>query len=101
MAVRPSNALMTVEDFLIACPEFEDTDLQLINDALQEAGEELDPCIWGILLASAHKYKTAHALASSPMGQNARLIIAPDGTTTYIKKFKELLLMVTMGGRVA
>lgn len=100
MPVRPTNSFLGYEDFVIACPEFADTDAILVNDALQEASSDLDPNTWGTLLATAHKYRTAMVLAESPMGQNARLLIG-DGTSTYEKKYKELLLTVTAGGRVS
>lgn len=96
------NKLLDSETFLLLCPEFADTDLQLIDLTLQEAGLEMDPIIWGNLLANGHKYLTAHKLCLSPMGQNARLVQPPGsgGTTTYFTHWHRLLLQVTSGGRV-
>lgn len=87
---------MTLEQFLIACPEFEDTDKQLIRATLNEAALELDTVQWGPLYDTGHKYLTAHKLAISPMGQNARLLNT-DGTSTYEKHFKALVMKLPLG----
>src|ERR1700747_2873142 len=92
---------LDAETFLLLCPEFADTDMQLIDLTLQEAALELEPSIWGAPLANGHKYLTAHKLTLSPMGQNARLVNANgEGITTYLTHWRQLLLKVTSGFRV-
>jgi hypothetical protein len=92
--------MLTLEQFLIACPEFGDTDLQLVLTTLNEAANEIDPCIAGPMVNSLHKYLTAHKLALSPMGQNARMLPG-DGMTTYLKHFNDIVRKLPLGINVA
>lgn len=96
----PGNALLTLEQFLLVCPEFADTDYKLIDLTLQEAAEEMDPVVWDVMLAAGHRYLTAHKLCMSPMGQNARLI-PQDGDTTYSRHFEKLVRKLPLGVGVA
>jgi len=97
---------MNIDQFLTAFPEFADTDASLVNAKLVEASLELDLTnTWGpfstpgqpqTVADTAHGYLTAHKLALSPMGQNARLI-PQDGVTTYKRHFDDLVRKTTIG----
>lgn len=102
-AAWPGNAFLTTEQFRIACPEFGDTDLKLVDDAVQEATMELDPGIWGYMLSAGHKYLIAHKLALSPSGQGVRLVKAKTGQgyTTYLTHFDELVKKLPASGGIA
>jgi hypothetical protein len=93
---------LTLEQFLILCPEFNDTDQELVRGVLWQTMNELDPDQWAGLLPNGHAMLTAHRLALSPAGQNARLMVqgAPGGSTTYWTQYTQMLLAVTSGGRV-
>ncbi len=99
----PGNALLTTEQFLIACPEFGATDFKLVDYTVKEAAEELDPQAWGQQLAAAHKYLTGHKLSTSPQGQGTRLILPKTGelTSTYMLEFRRLIAQLPMAGGLA
>lgn len=99
----PGNALLTTEQFCIVCPEFANTDRKLIDETVQEAAQELDPCVWGVMLAAGHKYLTAHKLALSPSGSNTRLILPKSGqaTTSYMTHFEELVKKLPIATGIA
>lgn len=90
---------VTVESFMAGNPEFSKTPQGLIAAKLAEAVLEVDPVIWGRLTDTGVTYLTAHKLALSPFGQNARLV-AKDGTTTYQTHYKRLVGIVAIGGIV-
>lgn len=90
------GALLSLQQFLLICPEFKNTDYALIVATMQEAARELEPCVWGSQLANGHKYLTAHKLCMSPMGQMSRLI-AKDGDTTYHRHFNDLVKKLPVG----
>lgn len=93
--------MLTLEQFLLVCPEFGDTDLQLVNATLIEAAAEIDPCTAGSMTNNLHKYLTAHKLAMSPMGQNARMLTPEGGTTTYLKHFNDIVRKLPLGINVS
>lgn len=90
---------MNIDQFLISFPEFADTDADLVNAKLVEAGNELDSEMWGTNFDAAQGYLAAHKLALSPMGQNARLLPL-DGVTTYEKHLRALLIATVPGASV-
>lgn len=91
-----------INTFLQRFPEFggQGKNLTLISAKLQEALRRIDPNIWATLADDGTYYLTAHLLATSPMGQNAKLV-AKDGNTTYGKEYKRLARIVSSGYRVA
>ena len=96
------NTYLSIEQFKIVAPEFGDTDDFLLGAMLNEAANELDPDMWGYRLASGHHYLTAHKLALSPMGQNARMLVTGEaGETTYEKHFNSLVKKLGLGIYVA
>lgn len=94
--------MVDVNAFLAKYPEFDGQakNLRLIGAKLAEAGRRVDPAVYGDLADDAQAALAAHLLASSPMGQNAKLV-AKDGNTTYGKEYKRLSRLVSMGFRVA
>ena len=99
----PGNAFLTTEQFLIVCPEFAATDFKLVDQTVQEASMELDPCVWGWMLSAGHKYLTAHKLALSPSGQGVRLVKQPNGEgfTTYLTHFDALVKKLPIATGIA
>lgn len=86
---------VTVDAFQSARPEFGKTPVGVIQAAINEAILEVTP--GQTLTDSAVSYLTAHKLALSPYGQNARLAVK-DGTTTYYTHYKRLVLLMGNGG---
>jgi hypothetical protein len=97
-APTPPPFPLAVDDFLARFPEFAGADLSLIDAMLNDAFFEIDPLVFGPLAGSGHGYLTAHKLALSPFGQNARLE-AKDGMTTYYVHFRQLVAKVSGGFR--
>lgn len=64
---------MTPEQFLDRYPEFKKADPRLIQATLDEAEREIAKDIYGRKADAAHGALTAHRLAISPFGRNARL----------------------------
>jgi hypothetical protein len=90
---------LALQDFLTRAPEFKTGDTGMIAAALNDAALRIDASVWGPSAGEGHYYLTAHKLAISPFGQNARLV-AKDGTTTYGKEFDRLSKLMGSGFRV-
>ncbi len=90
----------TINDLMNAFPEFngQNRNLTLIQAKLNEATLQIDSCVWGAYTAMGVLYLAAHLLATSPFGQNAKLV-AKDGETVYSKNYRRLLRTVTAGYR--
>ena len=93
---------MAVErrDFLARFPEFEPASKGMIDEAIAEAARNVVGGVWREKNDDGVRWLAAHLLAISPFGQQARLI-SKDGSTTYGKRFAELVRSVTPGFRVA
>jgi hypothetical protein len=81
---------MTSAAFLIIFPEFvalNAEDPTLVTAALARADRRVSDS-WGTRRDDVIALTTAHQLALSPWGRNARLV-AKDGTTTYGEELKE------------
>jgi hypothetical protein len=92
-------ALADVAAFRASFPEFvqvEDAQIQVFLDRAATS-VPLEP--WDDHQHEGHLYLTAHLLASSPYGQNARLDPKSD-VTTYGAHYSKLQLMVAAGPRV-
>lgn len=96
--VEPKDAFLTLQEFLILHPEFcrnsdrDHVEATLSVARVRVAGE------WGDMRNIAHGYITAHMLATSPMGQQARLDPKKDPLkTTYRANFEELKRETFMG----
>ena len=93
---------LAISDFLARFPEFKGTakdSSDLIGAALNDAALVIDAGVWGNLAGQGHGYLTAHRLALSPFGQQARMI-AKGGTTTYQAHYEALVKIVGSGFRV-
>jgi hypothetical protein len=91
---------MLLADFRIQFPEFKGVSDGLVQVMLNASLLELDSTVWGQLLDQGQAYLAAHKLATSPFGQNAKMV-AKDGTTTYWFNYFKLVRKVTSGYRVA
>jgi hypothetical protein len=93
---------LAISDFLARFPEFKGTakdSSDLIASALNDAALVIDACAWGPLAGQGHGYLTAHRLALSPFGQQARMV-AKDGSTTYQRHYEAMVRIVGSGFRV-
>lgn len=101
-------------DFRSAFPEFgSNVSDGLITLKLSAAALELDMSVWGPYgttgnLTRADQgqlYLTAHKLATSPFGQNAKMVLNPRAKgydkTAYGSEFKRMMQAATSGYRVA
>ncbi len=68
--------------FLAAYPEFGESSPALVAAKLAEAELQVDAAVCGAQTDIMHGLTTAHLLALSPFGQNARMV-SKEGTTTY------------------
>jgi hypothetical protein len=103
----PGNlpAPLTLENFKQGFPEFRNAEAGLVVAKLSEAYQQIDLSVWdtganGPKSGLGQGYLTAHLLALSPFGQNARMV-AKDGTTTYLTHYRNLQRQVCQGFRVA
>jgi hypothetical protein len=80
---------MDLSTFRGAFPEFNTADDTLVKSWLTLAAAEIDQGAFGASYDTAHGLLTAHRLALSPAGKNARLV-SNQGQTTYKKQFDEL-----------
>lgn len=89
---------VTVKDFLERFPEFDGQgrNLKLIEAKFNDAFSRIDQTQWGTLADEGQLQLAAHLLASSPMGQAAKLV-AKDGSTTYGKEYNRLVRLVACG----
>jgi len=103
---------MDLAGFRTYSAEFINVPDAIVQGELDAAFLEIDQGVWGDMAAQpvsstaaytkadqGHRYLAAHKLASSPFGQQARLV-AKDGTTTYLKNYQRLQLQVSSGFRV-
>lgn len=86
-------------------PEFRGVPDAMVNAFLTAAALEIDPQIWGPTGDQGQAYLTAHRLASSPFGQNAKMITSPNATgynrTNYGQTYRELQIQASSGFRVS
>jgi len=80
--------------FRIAFPELNTAPDVLVTYFLGVAEGAISADVFGDRFDEAQGYLTAHLLALSPYGKNARLQ-SEKGTTTYGKRFEEIRLEVT------
>lgn len=93
---------MSVEprDFLARFPEFEPAGSTMVSAAIAEAVRGVDAEVWGTKTDDGVRWLTAHLLAITPWGQQARMV-SKDGSTTYSKEHARLVRSVSSGFRVA
>lgn len=93
----------TIDDFRAKYPEFRGVGDNTIAIYLADSLLELDTCVWGTLLSAGQMVLTAHNLALSPFGQNARMMIKQTNgeyTSAYEVAFRRMQREVTSGFRV-
>jgi hypothetical protein len=86
--------------FLARFPEFEPAGRGMIRAAIEEATRGIDTEVWGDKTDDGVRWLTAHLLAISPFGQQARMV-SKEGSSTYGDEHKRLMRSVTPGFRVA
>lgn len=87
--------------FLVRFPEFGDDAApeDLIDARLADAAARTPASVWGELQAEGHGYLTAHLIATSPWGQQARMS-SDAGDSTYGIERRRLEKIVSAGGQV-
>lgn len=94
------NEFMTLAEFREGFPEFCDVRDGQVKHHLERSTSRLDTSVLGAKLNQAHGLLTAHTLAASPFGQQARLV-SEKGDTTYRRQLKELLSETVLGVAIA
>lgn len=92
-------SLATYAEFIAHFPEFARVGEEQIQSYLDLAAESVPEDPWGKHQRDGHLHLTAHLLAQSPFGANARLEDA-DPSTTYGLRYDRLKVMVACGTRV-
>ena len=80
-------------------PEFDELDDAVILPKIADAVLCVNAETWGDRADLGVKYMTAHLLAISPLGEQAKLV-AKTGETTYLMTFKKVKATVASGCRV-
>ncbi len=84
---------MVLADFRVAFPEFRSASDALVGQQLAFAEAQIDPAVWKSTTAEGHGLLTAHKLALSPFGKQAKLSTA-SGSSTYLIAYDGLRAMV-------
>lgn len=85
---------MIKADFLVRFPEFGATDVEnagLVDACLAEAILAINAEIWGAKFDQVHGLETAHRLAITPFGRNAKLS-SEKGESTYGEQLRKMRL---------
>ena len=93
---------LSLANFLTRFPEFKQASTELVAATLQDAALMIDCGVWGPKAGQGHGYLTAHRLALSPFGQQARLVVTARGlpaTSTYEVAYKQMVAIVGSGFR--
>ena len=88
--------MATVAVFLQGFPEFQGVPTPQIQFHMNGATAQVDPAFWGGKTDDGIYFLTAHRLALSPWGMNARLA-EPDKATTYWQHYDALRAQVAPG----
>lgn len=89
---------MLLATWRVQFPEMNGVSDALVQAMLDASALEIDTDIWGAKADQGQGYLAAHKLASSPFGQNAKMV-AKDGTTTYWFNYYKLVRQVSSGYR--
>jgi hypothetical protein len=81
--------MLSTATFKSLWPEFVKIPDDFIQSRLDQAAARINPEIWADKTDMGHGYLTAHLLATSPYGQNARLV-SDKGETTYNREYVRL-----------
>jgi hypothetical protein len=99
-APTPTPFPLTLSAFFARFPEFKATDTTLVQAAMNDAALQIDSSVWNTLAGVGQGYLTAHRLALSPFGQNARMVAKDGKSTTYKTHYDYLVGIVGSGFRV-
>jgi len=93
--------MVTSADLIAMYPEFAGVDPDQIEAHLLRAAPRVDPEVLRCSTDLAIILTACHTLASSPMGQNARLKSKDqDASTTYGRELASLMLECSQGYRI-
>jgi hypothetical protein len=97
--------MVTYSQLVTQFPEFAATDANLVQAMLDAAYLEIDQSVWGNLADQGQMYCAADMLATSPFGQNVRLVAdgvkgGGGGHSTYWTRYQALIAKVASGYRV-
>jgi hypothetical protein len=90
---------VSVRRFKAEFPEFKDTSEDVISANLSRASRQVNQNVWGAQADDGISLLTAHMLAMSPRGEQAKLKFKNRGTH-YKEMYDDLVMQVTSGGRV-
>jgi hypothetical protein len=65
--------MMNYDEFRAACPEFQKTNPDIVQMALDQAAIRTDSSVFGNKTDEAHRLLACHILSVSPYGRDARL----------------------------
>lgn len=88
--------MMDQATFLAGYPEFAESSPDLVAAKLAEAELQVDEAVCGAQTDIMHGLTTAHLLAISPFGMNARMV-SKEGTTTYGERLAVMQRRVSGG----
>jgi hypothetical protein len=91
---------VTAASFKVARPEFVDAEDAFITATIAQALQRIDPAIFGDETDTATIYLTAHYIAISPFGRNAKLS-SKEGETVYHTLFRQIQREKAGGHHVA
>jgi hypothetical protein len=87
--------------FLETFPEFASTPVAIVDRALEEAADLVDPETFGPRIDTAHGLRTADLLASGVYSVDARMVDAKGATVTvYRSQLDRLIGVAAIGLRV-
>jgi hypothetical protein len=90
--------------FITQFPEFINVPKGQVNVYLNNAFLEIDQTVWGATAQQGQFYLAAHRLATSPFGQNAKMVTYPLAQgykrTVYGHTYKELQIQPSSGFRI-
>jgi Protein of unknown function (DUF4054) len=89
----------SLASFQAQFPELNGVPAAMLQQYLTNALLEIDYSVWNTKGDQGAYYLAAHNLATSPFGQNARMQVAKDGSTTYWKVYERLRGEVSYGYR--
>jgi hypothetical protein len=89
---------MTYAQFVARFGDMASAPEPLFNTAYAEACDRCDATVWGDKYTYGVQYLTAHLIAISPFGQQARMV-SKDGSTTYGREYERIRNEVAIWSR--
>jgi len=90
---------VSVREFRVEFPEFEETDQAIVQSRINMATRQVNSTVYGGKTNDAIKLLTAHLIAMSPLGEQAKLKKENRGTI-YGDQYEEIRGQVAHGLRV-